>query len=27
MNNIPGINIINQTNEMVTVYGNPYHFG
>ena len=27
MNNIPGINIINQTSEMVTVYGNPYHFG
>lgn len=27
MNNIPGINIINQTSEIVTVYGNPYHFG
>ena len=27
MSNIPGINIINQTSEMVTVYGTPYHFG
>ena len=26
MNNIPGINIINQTSEMVTVYGTSYHF-
>lgn len=26
MSNIPGINIINQTSEMVTVYGTPYHF-
>ena len=27
MSDIPGINIIDQTSKMITVYDTPYHFG